>query len=92
MLHDEHPRAKVTTPPLPPTSSGISNNCASRPVEKVSTASPASKRWVSRFFLGNGNGGGQGGGGTFGPRILVELGLRCPSEVPSKGIGEGAKD
>ena len=31
-------------------------------------------------------------GGTFGPRILVELGLRCPSEVPSKGIGEGAKD
>ena len=30
--------------------------------------------------------------GTFGPRSLVELGLRCPSEVPSKGIGEGAKD
>ena len=31
-------------------------------------------------------------GGTFGPMILVELGLRCPSEVPSKEIGEGAKD
>ena len=92
MLCDEPTRAKMVSAALAPKSAAQAFNGVASPVEKVSTGVPASKRWVSRFFHGNGNGGGQGGGAPSVDRSFARALLEHFVDAPMKGRGSGVKD